>query len=365
MNALPSLMSPAAFDNERERRESRLMVTPEEGSFLTHANYLRALASEAGQASLVSEGKALSALAARVNASPSTADSRPAMIDYDQVQRSLSNAWGTELLLALSGRYVLDDEVIRLANNWAVVQAYYVVYHATQALAVARGFPRPDSHPKTQNQYANFWVNRPLDLSPWALGAAASGWRNCPAGRAIDPAIHGWSGCSRLTQLSIAAKAYRTTRDDAVAEALDRLRERKRAERRRAWAAEEKSRLDKGRKPRKEPPSRKPHLTPADQVSVNGKVPTHSLIHYLYRLRIKTNYVDSAMFTDGPPDETRSAIVHRDLRYIASATLLVHELHVGRLVGLPRLRKWTGDWLASNAPAGGQALGLQIRHSLL
>ncbi len=112
------------------------------------------------------EAKALNALASRVSASPSMATTLPESIDEDQVRRSLANAWGTELLLALSSRYATDDEFVRLANNWAVIQAYYVVYHATQALAVAKGFPRPDSHPKTQNQYLSFWVPRPLDLTP-------------------------------------------------------------------------------------------------------------------------------------------------------------------------------------------------------
>jgi hypothetical protein len=341
------------------------MVAPEEGSFLTHANYLRALASEAGRTMLMSDTKALNGLATWVSASVSMADARPASIDHDQVRRSLANAWGTELLLALSGRYAHDDEVLRLANNWAVVQAYYVVYHATQALAVAKGFPRPDSHPKTQNQYLSFWVRRPFDISPWTLGADASGWRNCPTGKTIDPTIHVWTGCSSSTQLSLAAKAYRTTRDDAVAEAVERLREKKRAERRKAWLTEETTRIDKGRKPRKEPTWPKPHLTAAERQGADARVPPHSLIHYLYRLRIKTNYVDSAMFTDGPPDEASSAVVHRDLRYIAAATLLVYELHIGPLVGISRLRRYADDWLASNAPAGGKPVGLQLRRGLL
>jgi hypothetical protein len=342
------------------------MVTKEEGAFLTHANYLRAIAAEAGLTILSTETKALTAVAARAKKSPSMSDSAPAQVDLDQVKRSLANAWGTELLLALSGRHAVDDEIVRLANNWAVVQAYYVVYHATQALAVAKGFPRPDSHPKTQNQYVSFWVKRPLDLAPWTLGADAIGWANCPPNKSIEPSIHGWSGCTPATQLSLAAKAFRTTRDDTVAEAVDRLRDRRRSERRKEWEAEEAARVASGKKPRVVPKWPRPQLSAAERSAAAAKVAPHGLIHYLYRLRIKTNYVDSAMFTDGPSDESSSTMVQRDLRYIAGSTLLLHELHIARLLGVAKVRKWADDWLAANAPtAGSRPFALQLRRPLL
>ena len=124
-------------------------------------------------------------------------------------------------------------------------------------------------------------------------------------------------------------------------------------------------RLAAGRTSRKEPSWPKPQLSPAERGGVDAKVPPYSLIHYLYRLRIKTNYVDSAMFTDGPPDEVSSALVHRDLRYLATSTMLLHELHIGCLVGVSLLRGWCDTWLASNAPPGGRPVGLQLRRSHL
>jgi hypothetical protein len=108
-----------------------------------------------------------------------------------------------------------------------------------------------------------------------------------------------------------------------------------------------------------------PRINGAERAGIENKVPLHSLIHYLYRVRIKTNYVDSAMFTDGPTDDNISSIVHRDLRYLASSTMLVHEQRIERLVGSSRLRQWADDWLGTNAPAGGKPLGLQLRRPLL
>lgn len=166
------------------------MASDPKGAFTTHANYFRALATEAGLGLLTSEEAALKGLALRIKGSASMQDRRAQSPDIAQVRRSLECAWGTELLLALSSHFIEDDEVIRLANNWAVVQAYYVGYHAVQALAAAKGFLRPATHPKTQRLYVDFWLKRPLDLSPWTLGASADGWANPPSGRNIDPGIH-------------------------------------------------------------------------------------------------------------------------------------------------------------------------------
>ena len=80
------------------------------GAFKTHANYLRAFA----------------------HLSYSGFESRHhayrAIVDRRQVRASLENAWSTELLLTLGAHVFRDEEVIRLSNNWNVVQAYYVVY---------------------------------------------------------------------------------------------------------------------------------------------------------------------------------------------------------------------------------------------
>jgi hypothetical protein len=208
------------------------MVSNPTGAFSTHANYLRAVASEAGLRQGNSPAS-LRSLATRVGSMPSMTDAPSSRPDLGQIRRSLTSAWGTELLLAITGQVLEDDEVIRIANNWAVVKTYYVLYHAVQALAVAKGFQRPQSHPKTQNQYLSFFVNRPLDLPPWTLGAKDGGWCNAPSSGTINDAIHPWTACSPQTQLNLVAMAYRTTRMDEI---TDRLSPRDRASRRRTVA---------------------------------------------------------------------------------------------------------------------------------
>ncbi|MCA1709405.1 MAG: hypothetical protein LC808_41455, partial [Actinobacteria bacterium] len=146
------------------------MGTDSEGSFRAHSNYVRSFARLAGFTYDVDPVTALASLRdATVKSSVVTGAQKIANVDLDQVRKSLVNAWGTELLLGLAGEYASEKELVSMANNWGVVQAYYVAYHATQALAVARGAQRPDSHPKTQRMFATHWVNSAFRVPPWCL----------------------------------------------------------------------------------------------------------------------------------------------------------------------------------------------------
>jgi hypothetical protein len=338
-------------------------------SFRSHHNYLRAFAMlcttpyQSGVTLLFLDlSKQLAHLAPKVAGLPSLRRPAHAKPDLGQTRTSLINAWGTELLLALGAQLATEEELRRLMNNWGVVQAYYVGYHAIHALLSARGQPRPDSHPKTQAQFAALWADREMMLPPWTLGALDGGWRNAPA-RGIDDTINPWSGCDPISCWNLAAKALRTTREDAVHESLSRARNRARSANRKQWLEEEHDRLAKGRKPRKEPQWSRPLLRAAEKRNLESKVRTYTILDYLYRLRIKTNYEDAGMFIDGPTDMIASGHVHKDLTAIASCTLLVHELHIASMVGKNRLLDWANTWLGPHAR--GLGLGLALRRDLI
>jgi hypothetical protein len=304
----------------------------------------------------------LDQLAPATARSPSMAPPAKAAADLDQARRSLVNAWGTELLLGLSGEVASDEELVRLVNNWAVVQTYYAGYHAIQALIAARGHRRPEDHARTQSQFATSWADRPLQLPPWSLASCDGGWKNpCPQG--IDDTISPWSACDPWSCWNLASKALRTTRDEKVAESLSRERDRQRIERKRSWHAEEGSRIEAGKNPRQVPEFSRPRLSQADKIRVAGKVRSFTILDYLYRLRIKTNYEDAGMFLEGPDDEFSSRRVHQDLVQIAACTMLVHELHVGAIVGKATLIEWVDEWVARNG--ANAALGLRARRDLL
>jgi hypothetical protein len=284
-------------------------------------------------------------------------------VNHDQVRRILENGWGTELLMALGGSIIEDDELIRVSNNWSAVQCYYVAYHAVQALALAKGFPRPDSHPKTQKEFADFWCHTSHELAPWTLSVHADGYHNVPNSVTINADIHSWASCDKTTSWSLACKALRTTRDDLVTDALRKRRETKRASNRRSWREEELLRTGQGRRLRKEPRFPLPRLTENEKREVNTRTRPTTMIDYLYRVRIKTNYEDSAMFTDGPEDAQVSNEIRNHLCLLAGTTLFLHEVQIAALVGKDQFLEWARQWISQKLPEGFQS-GLVERNLL-
>ncbi len=345
--------------------ESVAMPSDLEGRFRTHARYIEAFAMLAGLGQNSGDLRALQDLQQRAFTSGCLSDSASGTIDYSQVQRSLNNAWGTELLLAMASRWDAEDEFVRLTNTWGVVQAYYVGYHQTQALIVARGAARPSTHPNTQNQFVDLWVKRNLDLAPWTFGVIrGNAVRNLPSGATLDWTTHPWSTCDRASCWSLAAKALASTREESVKQALRHKREDKQRDSRRDWEQEEARRTGAGRRARRRPQFPLPRLNAAEKSAVEHRVRGYSILDYLYRLRIRANYDDASIFTDGPIEDLESAILNRRLRYTAAATSLVTELRIRELVGRPKMMRWIDDFVATNIPAG-LTVGLSLRRDLI
>ena len=319
----------------------------------------------AGLVETRSELRALENLRLRTTRSSILADSASGPIDYSQVRRSLCNSWGTELLLAMASRWDVEEDFIRLTNTWGVVQAYYVGYHQTQALIVARGGTRPSTHPNTQNQFVELWVKRNIDLAPWTFGVSQGNTlRNLPNGATVDWSTHPWSTCDRASCCSIAAKALASTRDEFVKQALRRRREDKQRDLRRDWEREEATRIATGRRARRRPQIALPRLTAAEKALVERRTRGYSILDYLYRLRIRANYDDASIFTDGPTEDRESAILSRRLRYTAAAMSLVTELRVRELVGRSRMQQWVDNFVTTNLPIG-LTVGVALRRDLI
>lgn len=335
-------------------------------SFSTHSNYLHAAATIAGFDALIpNELQILTNLAQICQASAVYQGLAQHQANLVELRRSLNNAWASELVLAIPGRLTSADSVIRLANNWGVVQLYYVLYHATQAFHIATGNPKPTGHPTTQRIFTSTW-GRPGTLSPWNLTFGMTGYGQFPANWQVDPNVGPFSACTPTSCWDLFAMALRTTRRDSLDNAYKAKREEKTRQKRKAWEAIEQGRLAHGKKARKKPPFPTSNLSAPERATVNKTVRAHSLIDYIYRLRIKTNYVDAAMFTEGPQDTTSSGRVNRDIVRLASASLMVAELHVAQSVGGQNFANIADAWLQAhvNLPAQLQ-VGLRVRRHLL
>ncbi|AMU64873.1 hypothetical protein [Mycobacteroides abscessus] len=339
-----------------------------EKSFLTHAHYLRAFAQLAGFTYWPNKDLAvLQTLAQRVATAFPVPKAIPS-VDIDEMAKCLNRAWGTELLLGLASNFE-EDELIRLSNSWGSVQTYYVGYAATQALIVAEGRSRPTDHPKTQSQVRTLWVDRQSAVEPFSF-AAMPGCKSNPLayangpGRPIDAGVTGWPTVGTTNCWDIAATALRSTRNDAVEKKLHEARVKKAREKKKAWHTEEADRLTQGKKARKEPGfSSTSNLTASERAAVEAGVRPYTMLDYLFRLRIKANYEEAAMFTDGPTTEFASSGVALDMVRIASAIMVAHEVRIARLVGKATVTTLASDWITKNsAPSN---LGIARRMPIL
>jgi hypothetical protein len=331
------------------------------GSFKTHSNYIRAIATLINAETQEQSHSIYPALANKVVRSGCLPNTTKDTIDHTQIISSLRNAWGTELLINISNNICNEPELVKLSNNWSTVQAYYVLYHSTQAVAVAKGYRRLQSHSKTQKTFYNLWAGRNLQLEPWTLAYDSEGAQNIPSDITIDDTMHTWCHCSSDTAWSLACKALKTTREENFPESIKNSREEKRRLKTKSLQQDEAERIRLGKNPKKTYQVRLPLLTPTEKSSVYEKEPPATIIDYLYRLRVKTNYIDSSMFTDGPENEYASIQVRDDLSIIAGGTLLLAELTVSKVVGNDVFLGWINDWVCDNVPVHG---GFGIRDRL-
>lgn len=336
-------------------------ATDRTSSFRTHSAYVRALADLCGYTPFRRDPVVISELAARVRGAPSyQSTSVRTTFDREQVRRSLHAAWGSELLLSVTGAYA-PEQLRGVSNTWVAIQAYYACYHAVQALIVSQGQPRPASHPATQRLFIATWVTPPRDLSPWSLGAIDQGYANLPPHHVVDEGVHQW--VASASSIDLACKAFRTTRDEALTIAKRKERQKKHAATRKAWQEDEANRQAKGRKPRKQPQFAMPRLTPAEHAAVEGRTRAYGLLDYLYRLRIRAQYEDSTFFTEGPESPSDSQLLYMRLGGIVRSTLLLHELFIERTIGRAAFEGIVDEWIASQ---GSVPLNhVQDRRSLL
>jgi hypothetical protein len=292
-------------------------------------------------------------------------------VDRKTICGCLYRAWGTETILCTTAALSPDADLLRLALAWGAVQTYYACYAAAQALLVAEGRPRSEQHNTTQNQVVDLWACRGFSLAPWSLAVTEPGGRlACTAGflngpdRPLDLSLHPWGHLERGQEWDRAAKALYTTREDRIADAFRQARERKKKERVRAWRQAEETRLTAGRRPRKAPEIALPRLTAAEKESARSRVRAFTMLDYLYRLRIKANYIDDELFSQGPENDSEAETFATRMQDIVAATLLVHELRLGKLLG-PRWVLTQADmWLDRNAAISAR-YGLAARRKLL
>lgn len=338
------------------------------GSFRSHQNYLAAFAYLAGFPYFPGKGQEVLEDLARktLSAFPRTGGVR--QCTDGELAACLNRAWGTEMILAMNIRFDADDDFVRIANSWGCVQTYYVGYSATQALVVASGHPRPASHPKTQEQAIALWTKRQHGVAPFSfaatsgsgssLGKDPSAYLHGP-GRDVDLAVHPWSG-STSNCWDTAAIALRTTRHEAVDKSFQKARQEKVKQKRKDWNAAEATRIANGRAKRESPVFKTAQLSKSEKLTSENSVRPYGYLDYLYRLRIKANYEQAEMFTEGPDDANVSKLVAMSMVRIATATMIAHETRIAQILGKNAMIDLATRWVEKNSPPGNVGIGFRL-----
>ncbi len=325
-------------------------------SFRTHAAYLRAIRHLALGSPWKPLDSSLDELARRAG-SQVASGTRGADVNEAEVLGCLNRAWGTELILATTSALASDSEVIRLANSWGSVQAYYALYGATQAVLVAEGRSRPDSHEMSRKAFVDLWVTRRIDLAPWTFALAEQGNRLADAagflggpGRPLDTGLHAWSSWGGEQCWDVAAKALKGVRKHHVEEQYLSGRARKRSDRRKAFTAEQDARAGQGKRRLGQPSwwDKTPNLSRAEKVAIESRTRPTTVMDHLYRLRIRANYEDALVFSEGPDSDGAAGEWAQNLVAVTSASLLVHELRLVHMLGTHFLTVAADQWLARN-----------------
>lgn len=236
-------------------------------------------------------------------------------LDETWIKRFLGIAWNTETLL---DHAPTDIEVLRISNAWLPVQAYYAVYTAAEAVAYAIDGAKADGHQKALRKITDLAVK--LDVPPWNLAYSGAkgkdGKQHVPRNFPTDIVPgHNLAGLS-ASNLSIIAKCLK-------AEHQNRIKEDYRRTQKRQYQYD-------------------PGLT--------------SLLHFLYRLRIRSNYHGIELFIV-PENEEAIREFTANLQKIVARTLCYFEVILLRRCSREMLLSFANNFIIRNK----QATSLQKR----
>jgi hypothetical protein len=192
---------------------------------------------------------------------------RNSSLDYKELKRFLFIGWNTEYLVRMNDN-IQNVEFTRINNQWKPIQVYYSIYSLAESAAYAIFNQKMENHTKCLNVMSDYLIN--TNIEPWnyyfsgfngnkkVVGTITPG--NFPNGIVIPNSLKR----DNVSETEVMALCIR---------------------------AEHRHRIEEYKKPK------------------NGGVykymyapkPT-SLLHFFYRLRIKSNYKNAEVFLARAPD---------------------------------------------------------------
>jgi len=221
--------------------------------------------------------------------------------DENILRRFMFIGWNTEYLVSQTET---DTEMIRAANHWKPIQAYYAVYSLAEALVFLSSGHLQNNHSKCIDCLNELLINN-IKLEPW-----------CYAFTGNMDSIQPINFPSDSTRISNLANTFRPI--DMIHTCL---------------IAEHRNQIDEYPK-RKGGPLKKLY----DPSST-------TVIDFLYRLRIKSNYKDVEIFiADASEDQIRN--FSRYMNIVVYSTMCMLEVAIIKRCGYPMFSKLLSKYSA-------------------
>jgi hypothetical protein len=227
----------------------------------------------------------------------------------EALERLLRKAWGE--LRRLHREIEIPDEYDEEANAWLPVQAYYSVYNAIMAVAVASGQMVPKDHTAALHSAAEY-VKRgklPFPWSAYCEGCPQTGTVLFGGLRPSGEPVH------------VLSRPDPSTTDDRLAMFLRTTRERELARR----FSEMRRKAIRGRSRR--------NLNRSVKEAVAEKVAATTVFDLFWRMRRKSNYDDADVFVLGAADALHAQRFGSSLAILADATIAALEGVMAGYVG--------------------------------
>ncbi len=205
--------------------------------------------------------------------------------DEAWVKRWMKIAWNTEYLMEES---IDDYELVRFNNQWKPIQSYYSVYAACEAAAYVLDGTYADGHHKSLKKVTDYLVK--TSLSPWNKAFGGPKGRNANAHYPVNfppnMTIPHNLQRSNINPIEMIAKCLKVEHKHRIDDSF--------VKRKGVW----KYSFDPG---------------------------YTGIMHFLYRLRVKSNYKDVEIFVSEAPEENIKGFSD-SLEKIVVFTLTILEL---------------------------------------
>jgi hypothetical protein len=237
-------------------------------------------------------------------------------LDLKYIKRFLFLGWNTEYLASMNDNSP-DIEVLRVNNQWKPIQVYYSIYTLSEASIYSATLIKSDSHSKCLKNLSNFLESS--SLYPWNLCFTGHEGKVGKLARTIRPI-----NFPQEIRIPNSMERQNIQPVESIACCLQ---------------AEHRNRVEEYRKRGKGQPY---------QYEYNPGITT--IFHFLYRLRIKSNYKDVEIFLAPAPGFMVQNFSNH-LTLVNTYSNALFEVILTRTIGRLSLVKLIDDFLKINNKA--------------